>query len=363
MLLYQVALTFIREIGPVNGKKLMAYMGSPREIFQGDRKKLAAIPGISRKLLQEITSKEPLQNAEKELKYIERHRIRPLFYTDEAYPRRLRHCEDAPLMLYYKGNACVNYPRVVAIVGTRSATPYGGTMCEKIIEGLKGADVMIISGLASGIDSLAHGYALKGGLPTIGVIAHGHDTMYPAQNKNLAKRMQRNGGVISEWSSGVVPEKIMFPRRNRIIAGMADVVVVVEAAYKGGALITADIANSYNRDVVAVPGRSNDKYSQGCNQLIKNNQAALATCAQDVLRLMGWETKNKTTKCMQRKLFQELTPLEKQIVDILGENGPSGVDWLATEMNVPGSKLSPALLKLEFAGLLKPIPGNQYQLI
>ncbi len=362
MLLYQIALTLIREVGPVNGKKLMAYMGSPREIFEGDRKKLAAIPGISRKLVQEITSNEPLQNAEKEMQYIERHQIRPLFFTDKGYPRRLRHCEDAPLMLYYKGNADVNYPRVVAIVGTRSATSYGSTMCEKIIEGLKDADVMVISGLASGIDSLAHRHALKTQMPTIGVVAHGHDTMYPAQNRNLAKRMQESGGVISEWSSGVVPEKIMFPRRNRIIAGMSDVVVVVEAAYKGGALITADIANSYNRDVVAVPGRIYDKYSQGCNQLIKNNEAALATCAQDVLKLMGWETIDKTTRSMQKELFQQLTGLEQKIVEMLAEHGPSGVDWLATEMNIPGSKLSSALLKLEFGGLLKSIPGNQYQL-
>ncbi|MFO8054341.1 MAG: DNA-processing protein DprA [Bacteroidales bacterium] len=363
MLLYQIALSLVREIGPVNGKKLISYMGSPQAVFEDDRKKIAAIPGISRKLIQELNSKEPLRKAEQEMYYLEKNNIKPLFYTNKSYPQRLLHCADAPMMVYYKGNADVNHPRIISVVGTRSCTEYGKYICEKIVEALKEAGVLVISGLAFGIDSYAHRFALKHKMETIGVIAHGHDTMYPAQNKPLAKKMLEQGGIISEWSSKVIPEKIMFPRRNRIIAGMADATVVIEAGHKGGALITADIANSYNRDVYAVPGRSYDKYSEGCNELIKTNQAALATSGKDILKMMGWEVTDEKTRQRQRKLFEELNEEERKIINTLRTHGPSSLDWLAIEINIPGSKLSSILLKLEFEGLLKTLPGNQFQLL
>lgn len=353
----------MREIGPVNGKKLVAYMGSPRAIFESDRKQLAKIPGINRKLVAELNSKEPLRKAERELRYIEKHNIKPLFYTDQEYPQRLRHCADSPLMIYYRGNADLNHKRMLAIVGTRSSTEYGKFMCEKIIEELKGADVIIISGLAFGIDSHSHRFALKNKMETLGVIAHGHDMMYPAQNRSLAGKMISQGGIISEWSSGVIPDKIMFPRRNRIIAGLSDAIVVVEAAKKGGALITADIGASYNRDVFAVPGRSYDIFSEGCNNLIKRNIAALADSGKAILKMMNWDIQNQEIINRQRKLFKELSSEEKMITDKLKINGPSTIDWLAVETNMPSSKLSSILLKLEFDGLVKNLPGNQYQLV
>ncbi len=363
MLLYQVALSLVREIGPVNGKKLISYMGSPRAVFQGDREKIRQIPGISRKLVQELNSKEPLEKAEKELNFMEKNGIKPLFYTDKEYPRRLRHCSDGPLMLYYKGNADLNHHRILAVVGTRSSTDYGRLMCETIIEQMKGADVLIISGLAFGIDSHAHRMALSQKMNTIGVVAHGHDKMYPAQNKRLAEKMTRQGGVITEWGSGIIPEKVMFPRRNRIIAGMADATLVVEAAIKGGALITADIANSYNRDVFAVPGRSYDKYSEGCNNLIKYNIAALVCSGHDILRLLNWDIQDEQIRMRQRKLFQELNAEEKLISEKLRDHGPSTIDWLAVETGMPSSKLSSILLKLEFSGLVKNLPGNQFRIV
>lgn len=363
LLVYQIALSLVREIGPVNGKKLVAYMGSPRAIFESNRKQLAQIPGISKKLVAELSSKEPLRKAENEIRYIEKHHIKPLFYTDKTYPQRLRHCADGPLMIYYKGNADLNHNRMLAMVGTRSSTEYGKFMSEKIISDLKGADVMIISGLAFGIDSYSHRFALKNNMETLGVIAHGHDMMYPAQNRSLANKMISQGGIISEWSSGVIPEKIMFPRRNRIIAGLSDAIVVVEAAKKGGALITADIGVSYNRDVFAVPGRSYDTFSEGCNNLIKRNIAALADSGKAILKMMNWDIQDQDVRKRQRKLFQELSSEERMITDKLKLNGPSTIDWLAVETNMTSSKLSTILLKLEFDGLVKNIPGNRYQLV
>ena len=363
MLLYQIALSLVKEIGPINGKKLVAYMGSPKAVFEGDRKKLANIPGISKKLLNELDSKEPLRKAEEEIKYIEKHNIKPLFYTDKEYPQRLRHCTDAPIMLYYRGNADLNHRRTLAMVGTRSATEYGKSMCEKIIEDLKGTDVLIISGLAFGIDSYAHKYALKNDMQTLGIIAHGHDKMYPAQNRNLASKMLEQGGILSEFGHGIVPEKNMFPRRNRIIAGISDATVIVESALKGGALITADIANSYNRDVFAVPGKRHDNYSRGCNDLIKKDAAALVESGEDIRKMMNWDIQDEQVRNHQRKLFLELTEEEKIITEKLKLNGPSSIDWLAVETNMPSSKLSSILLKLEFNGLIKTLPGNQYQLL
>ncbi|MFW6019249.1 MAG: DNA-processing protein DprA [Bacteroidales bacterium] len=363
MLLYQIALSLVKEIGPVNGKKLVAYMGSSKAIFEGDHKKLVDIPGISKKLIAELSSKVPLQKAEQEIKYIEKHNIKPLFYTDKDYPQRLRHCADAPIMLYFRGNADLNHRRTLALVGTRNATEYGKNTTEKIIEDLKGTDAMIISGLAFGIDSYAHKFALKHNMPTLGVVAHGHDKMYPAQNRNLASKMLEQGGVISEFAHGTIPEKNMFPRRNRIIAGMSDATVVVESALKGGALITAELANSYNRDVFAVPGKSYDNYSKGCNALIKRNAAALIESGEDVRKMMNWDIQDEQLRNQQRKLFLELTQEEKMITDKLKINGPSTIDWLAVETNMPSSKLSSILLKLEFNGLLKSLPGNQYQLL
>lgn len=363
MLFYQIALSYVREIGPINGKKLLSYMGSPKAIFEEHPSKLAKIPGISKNLLQEIKSKEPLRRAEYQMKYIQDHNIKAFFYTSKEYPQRLRHCADSPLMLYYKGNADLNHTRTLAIVGTRSSTEYGKIMAEKIIDDLKGANVIIISGLAFGIDSHAHKFALKNKMETIGVIAHGHDMMYPAQNKNLANKMTKQGGVITEWGTGIIPEKIMFPRRNRIIAGMADATVVVEAAKKGGALITAEIAQSYSRDVFAVPGRSYDTYSEGCNNLIKYNIAALASSGKDILRMMNWDIQDEQVRARQRQLFLELNEQEKMVVEKLKINGPGTIDWLAVETGMPSSKLSSVLLKLEFSGLVKTMPGNQYRLV
>ncbi|MFO8086441.1 MAG: DNA-processing protein DprA [Bacteroidales bacterium] len=360
---YQIALSLVKEIGPVTGRKLIAHMGSAGAVFKASRHEIESIPGITPRLVAALTSSEPLKRAEQQLKYLEKYKIRPLFYSDDDYPQRMKNCHDAPLMLYYRGNADLNHRRTLAIVGTRSATSYGRTACEKFVEELKGADVLIVSGLAFGIDSCAHKMALKHKMQTLGVIAHGHDTLYPAQNRNLAAKMLNQGGIITEWGYGVIPEKVMFPRRNRIIAGLSDATLVVEAGKKGGALITADIANSYNRDVFAVPGRIYDNFSVGCNNLIKYNAAALATSARDILRMMNWDIQDEQVRNQQRQIIQTLSETEKKVVDALKFQGPSSMDQMSAELNMASSKLSGILLKLEFYGLVKTLPGNQYQLI
>lgn len=321
------------------------------------------IPGISTTLVNKIYSSEILKKAENEIRYIEDHNIEPLFFSDEKYPQRLRHCKDGPLMLYYRGNADLNHPRMLAVVGTRSSTDYGRVMTEKIISELKEAGITIVSGLAFGIDSYAHKFSLKNDMETIGVLAHGHDYMYPAQNRRLAEKMTSSGGLITEWGTGIIPEKGMFPRRNRIIAGMTNATLVVETAEEGGALITAQIAGSYNRDVFAVPGRSYDAHSKGCNNLIKKNVAAIADSGNDILEMMNWDLENTEAKNRQRKLFVQLSDEEKKVAENLKEKGPVTIDWLAVETNMTSSKLSSILLKLEFEGLVKALPGSQYQLI
>ena len=274
-LIYQIGLTLIRGIGDVNGKKLVAYCGSPEAIFKESTSALLKIPGIGKSTVNSIKSQKVLDRAESEIEFINKFKIKPLFYTDPDYPARLLNCEDNPLMLYYKGNADVNSQRVIAIVGTRRATNYGKSRCEEIIDDLKNRNVLVVSGLAYGIDSCAHRSSLEFGMNTIGVLGHGLDRIYPAHNRKLAEKMINQGGLLTEFFSNTNPDRENFPKRNRIVAGMSDAVLVIESAEKGGALITADIANSYNRDVFAFPGNINSKYSEGCNRLIKSHKAAL----------------------------------------------------------------------------------------
>lgn len=359
LLKYRIGLTLISGIGGVNGKRLLAFCGSAKAVFNEKRSALLKIPGIGEQTVNSIISHNVLSRAEKEVEYIERNNIKPVFFTDEAYPHRLINCEDGPLLLYYKGNSNLNHQRILGVVGTRTATPYGIDFCEKLMEDLALVDVLIISGLAYGIDSCAHRSALKNKLQTIGVLGHGHDRIYPWQNKNLAKEMLNCGGLLTEFISGTRPDRENFPKRNRIVAGLCDAVIVVESKKKGGAIITAGIANSYNRDVFAVPGRISDEMSEGCNNLIKSNRAALIQSAKDLSYIMGWDEKS-VQKEIQKKLFVELTPDQQLIMDILEKSDKVGIDKLAVLTSLQASKVSAALLALEFDGLVISLPGKLY---
>jgi DNA processing protein len=347
-------------VGDVNAKKLISWCGSAEAVFREKRKNLMKIPGMGTSTVNSILGSAVLSRAEKEIAFIDRYRIAALFYLDDAYPQRLKHCLDGPVMLYLRGNANLNARYVLSVVGTRSASGYGKEMTERIIAGMKGMDALIVSGLAYGIDTHAHRSALMNGIPTAGILAHGLDRIYPGSNRKLAIKMQENGGLVTEFLSETNPDRENFPRRNRIVAGMADATLVIESAVRGGALITANIASSYDRDVFAVPGRSTDSSSEGCNYLIKTNKAALVESAGDLKYFMQWEDQ-KPGKAKQIRLFREFSPDEQKVIDILKENEEASIDFIVMHSKLSNSKIAAVLLELELEGLVKSLPGKMYR--
>lgn len=361
-LLYQIAVPMIPGIGSVNAKALISHCGAASAVFKTKKPQLLKIPGIGSKLAQEILNADVLKRAEKELQFIEKHQIQALFYADKKYPFRLKQCIDSPVVLYYKGNQDLNESRMIGIVGTRNATDYGKAICEKLIAELSPFKPLIISGLAYGIDICAHKSSLQNGLNTIGVLAHGLDRIYPELHRATAQKMLKQGGLITEFKSETNPDKQNFPSRNRIIAGLCSAIVVVEAAKNGGALITAELANSYSRDVFAFPGRINDKFSEGCNKLIKQNKAALISNAKDLIWNLGWED-TKTQASKQAQLFVELNADEQKLYDCLKKHQTLEIDTLRILTGFNASKIATLLLKMEFEGIVKSYPGKQYRLV
>lgn len=360
-LLHQIALTKIKGIGPVMARNLLTHCGSAEEVFTASRKQLATIPGIGHQLSASVREANVLIEAEAELHFVTQHGIQVLFQDDEKYPNRLKDCYDAPILLYYKGKAELNSSRIISIVGTRNATSYGQSICAELIEALIPYQVIIVSGLAHGIDSYAHHSAIKHNISTIGVLGHGLDRIYPAQHRGLAANMVESGGLLTEFPSGTNPDKQNFPMRNRIIAGLADVTIVVEAANRGGALITAELANNYHRDVCAFPGSVNQPFSAGCNYLIKTHRAHLISSVKDLEYLMNWEIDEKHVKPGQLSLPVSLTATEQAVYDIIQSSGQVGIDELAVRLNWPQSRLAISLLELEMNGMIRALPGKIYQ--
>lgn len=358
--LYEIALTLIPYIGVVNGKKLVAYCGGAEAVFCENKNALRQISGIHENVINGIDSKEVMTRAEEEMMFIEKNGIKPLFYLDKDYPKRLQHCHDSPMMLYYKGNADLNAEKTVGIVGTRNITDYGRYVVEKLIEDLATDNVMIISGLAYGVDAAAHRAALKYDLATVGVLGHGMQTIYPAENRKLSTNMIEKGGILTEFVSGTKPDRENFPQRNRIVAGMVDCLVVIESALKGGAMITAEIANSYDREVFAMPGRVGDIYSEGCNQLIKTNKANLLVNAADIRYVMRWDVDTKVV-AKQMRLFRDFSEDEKKVMDVFAENNVVHIDDIIIGTDLSPSKIASILLSLEFDGVLTALPGKRYQ--
>ncbi len=360
---YQIATTLIPGVGPVLARNLISYCGGVEAVFREKEKNLLKIPEIGPITAKAIVNHSVFDRAEQECVFIEKNKLKTFFFLEENYPQRLRNCSDAPVILYFKGDADFNQQKVIAIVGTRKASEYGKEICEQLISDLSALDLMVVSGLAYGIDICAHKAAVKNNISTVGVLAHGLDRIYPGAHRSVAEKMLANGGLLTEYITETNPDKENFPTRNRIVAGLSDAVIVIEAAHRGGALITAEIAISYNRDVFAVPGRINDTYSQGCNRLIKTNKAALIESAADLVYILGWETKEKSKPETQRKLFVELTPDENVIMQLLNANTQLDVDTISHMSKMPLSKISMALLNLEFSGILKSLPGKRYQLV
>jgi DNA processing protein len=362
-LLYQIALTLIPNIGDVHAKALVNIYGDAQSIFKAKKKELESIEGIGTIRANSIKAFTDFTSSEAEIKFIEKYKISPLFITGKNYPQRLLNCYDSPVLLYYRGIADLNTTKIISIVGTRSNSEYGKLVCEKLIEELSEQNIVVVSGLAFGIDTIAHKAALKNNLQTVGVLAHGLDRIYPTQNKTLAKQMAEQGGLLTDFITNTNPDKQNFPKRNRIVAGMCDALVVMESGKKGGSLITAELANGYNKDVFAIPGKTTDTKSEGCNYLIKQNKASLITSAADLIELMNWGPKEKTTKKKQRELFIELTPDEKIIVDILQQRESILIDELYFKSGLSSSAVATALLMLEMQNVVQSLPGKVYKII
>jgi DNA processing protein len=360
--LHQIALTYLNKIGPGMGKILVSHLGSAEAVFSASPNKLLNIPGIGEKTVRELNREEALEKATAEMKFVERNNIDVLFYTDARFPKRLKNCVDSPILLYSKGDADLNARKIISIVGTRNATDYGRQLCEDLIAEIKQYDVLVLSGLAHGIDVIAHKECVKNNVPTVGVFGHGLDRIYPAANRSTAERMLQNGGWLTEYPSDTTPGRENFPQRNRIVAGMADATIVVEASLKGGALITAEIANSYNRDVFAFPGRLGDTYSEGCNFLIRNNKAGLLTCVADLAYHLGWEKPTDAKPVEQFLLPLDLADDERTIYYILQQQTlPMAIDDLTIKTNMPMSQLAMHLLNMEMQGFIRSLPGKMYR--
>ncbi len=362
--IHRIALSMLKGIGPVNARNLVAYCGGVDPLFT-DRaigKKLGSIPGIGSERIAAILDKRVLAEARKELEWVNAHGVRMLFYLDPGYPRRLRPYDDAPVLLFVRGNGELDAERTVAIVGTRSPSEHGRHGTEAMVEGLRTISATVVSGLAYGVDIAAHRAALKHDLPTVGCVAHGLDRIYPGEHRETAEAMLEHGALVTELPHGAAFVPGNFPARNRIIAGLSDCTVVMESGLKGGSLITADIAQSYDRDVFAVPGRPTDARSAGCNRLIQQNKAALVNSGADVVRLMEWEPRGRKP-ARQAALFVDLQPEEQVLVDILKARGKVDIDELCHSSRMPQSKAAGLLLNLEFNGVVRSLPGKVYALV
>lgn len=361
-----LALLKIDGVGDIVAKKLLNHCGSAQEIFLTKASTLTSIDGIGQVLIKNLKNKSVFAEAEKEYRFIQENNIKTLFFKDENYPDKLKHCIDGPILLFTSGNINLNSQKIISIVGTREITSYGTEFCKKLIEDLAPLNPIIVSGFAYGVDIVAHKAAMDFNLQTIGVVAHGLNQVYPKVHKKYVTKMEENGGFMTEFWSNSNPEKENFVKRNRIVAGMCEATIVIESAEKGGSLITANIANDYNRDVFAVPGRTSDKFSQGCNNLIKTQRANLLTSAADIMYILNWELESEakdSKKAIQKQLFVTLESDEQKIYNYLQKTGKQLLDVIALECDFPVYKISSTLLNMELKGVIRPLPGKQFEAI
>ncbi len=356
--LYKIAITKVPKVGPITAKNLISHCGSPIAVFKSSKKELMKIPGIGETIASNILTGRGLELAEQELQYLEKNKVQALFYLDKDYPGRLKRYHDCPVVLYYKGSVDLNAGRTVAIVGTRQPSTYGKIQCEALLADLKDYNVLVVSGLAFGVDITAHKKCVDLGIPNIGVMGHGMSMIYPADHKRVADRMIQHGGVLTEFTHRTTPEREFFPMRNRIIAGLCDALVVIETAAKGGSMISASMASEYEKKVFAIPGRINDPMSIGCNHLIKTGRALLLENAADLATKMGWKNDRNETK--QQSLFVELTEKEQQVIDALKLNNELSIDKLCHNTRIESGEMASLLLDLEFRGMIKAKPGKRY---
>lgn len=364
-LFYVLALQKVEGVGDIVAKKLLTHCSNAAEVFKTKASKLSLIDGIGSVLLQNLKDKTVFEKAEEELKFIQKNDINVSFFQEENYPERLKHCIDSPVLLFSAGNINLKNRKIISIVGTRQITSYGTEFCKKLIADLAPLNPIIVSGFAYGVDIVAHQAALENNLQTIGVLAHGLNQIYPKTHKKYMAKMEENGGFMTEFWSNSNPDKENFVRRNRIVAGISEATIVIESADKGGSLITATMANDYNRDVFAVPGRISDKYSQGCNNLIKTQKANLLTSAADLVYILNWDIEESKSKkpTIQKQLFVSLDNDEQKVYDFLQKNGKEMLDSIALECDFPIYRISGLLLNMELKGVIRPLPGKLFEAI
>ncbi len=353
----------IPNIGDVNAKKLLDRCGNAQAIFNEKRERLLKIDGIGTYTIQNLHDTEHLEAAEAELRYIQKNDIGYSHFLDADYPKHLKHCIDSPILLFRSGKINLEGRKIISVVGTRKITSYGQAFCEEFISAIAPLDPIIVSGFAYGVDITVQRAAMEQNLQTIGCMAHGLNQIYPKAHKKYVAQIEKNGGFLTEFWSTSNPDRENFLKRNRIIAGMSEATIVVESAEKGGSLVTADIANSYNRDVFAVPGRTTDKYSMGCNNLIKQQKAQMLTSAAELVYLMGWQVDERQKEPVQKQLFVELDEIEQSIYSYLQLNGKQLLDTVALECKLPIFKVSATLLNMEMKGVIRPLPGKLFEAI
>ena len=361
-LLYVLALQRTKGIGDVNAKKLIAHFGSAKNIFKEKRQNLERITGIGNQLSGQLLDPRNLRAAEKELDYLLKNEIKVCYYEDSNYPERLKHCIDAPVLLFSKGKVNLAQRHVISVVGTRHMTSYGRDFCRKLIEELVKYDPIIVSGFAYGVDICAHKAAIENNLQTIAVLAHGFDQIYPAVHRRYVHSMMSKGGLVTDFWHDEPIVRENFIKRNRIVAGISEATIVIESAQKGGALITAEMANSYNREVFAVPGRATDLYSSGCNEMIHENKAVLLNSAHQLVSVLNWENGNEI-KPVQRQLFVNLDKKEQEIYTYLKHEGPQMLDMIALDSKQSVQETATILFTMEMKGLIKPLPGKVFEII
>jgi DNA processing protein len=361
-LFHLLALQKVAGIGDIMAKKLLLHFKNAEAVFKATPKQLTDIEGVGSFIVKNLRDKTIFESAQKELQFIESNQIQTLYFQDENYPARLKHCNDAPVLLFAAGNIDFCNKKTLSIVGTREVTAYGTDFCKKLIEDLAPLNPIIISGFAYGVDIVAHQLAMENDLQTVAVLAHGLNQIYPKSHKKYMAKMEQNGGFITEFWSNSNPDKENFVRRNRIVAGISEATIVIESAEKGGSLITANMANDYNRDVFAVPGRTTDKYSQGCNNLIKTQRANAITSASDLVYMLNWDVKT-SSKTIQKQLFVALEPDEQLVYDYLLKNGKALLDIIALHCDFSIQKTAVLLLNMELKGLIRPLPGKEFEAI
>lgn len=362
-LIAMLRLQHVPNIGDVMAKRLIAHCGSPSAIFEAKRNQLLQIDGIGTHTIKYLFDAEHLEAAEKELLFITSNNVEWTYFEDADYPQYLKHCIDSPILLFRKGNINLKGRKLISVVGTRKITSYGSAFCERFIADIAPLNPIIVSGFAYGVDICIQREAIKHGLQTIGCLAHGLNQIYPKSHAKYQADVCNNGGFYTEFWSTSSPERENFLKRNRIIAGMSEATLVVESAEKGGSLVTADIANSYNRDVFAVPGRTSDTYSLGCNNLIKQQKAHMLTSAADLIYILDWDLEEPRDKAIQKQLFVDLDDTEQAIYSYLQQNGKQLLDTVALSCSIPIFKASSTLLAMEMKGVIRPLPGKLFEAI